>query len=471
MEYFKNCMTQEQLEQEHRKLVIKMHPDRNPDNPNATAEFQEMQSQYEERKAELNGDYSKARKGRERREREDRERRERERREQERRKKEMAIDQARKNKQRSHLEWKQGEYVYARMVNFTRSMFEWDNLSGDELLHVVSKMGGKEETVVRIEHIVECQSFDILNASLSKLLNSMETGCIYGGRETLQDADPANGIYKKQTVGKVVMFRSEQYCVFGNPMGDQTISDYYMPVGYETLFGSQIDRIKAHIAYEEQEKARLEAERMARIEAEQRPMIAGWEPKLIALSRGLTAKEQKEVAMSNLKTMLKAKFPGAKFTVKSDRYGDVVVRWEDGPTWQAVREVTKLFDAWEAIDAKTGNQTLTPWMEHYGRMCFSVTETERKMSVLTKARILQQLGSVTEAFTTSAIDDEVTVSDFDWLMLHLLVGIEIGKGNQECMSTIHADGRRTVAINAAVNFIFAHSDYCKPAKAKKAKAA
>ena len=44
MEYFKNCMTQEQLEQEHRKMVIKMHPDRNPDNPNATAEFQEMQS-------------------------------------------------------------------------------------------------------------------------------------------------------------------------------------------------------------------------------------------------------------------------------------------------------------------------------------------------------------------------------------------------------------------------------------------
>ena len=56
-------------------------------------------------------------------------------------------------------------------------------------------------------------------------------------------------------------------------------------------------------------------------------------------------------------------------------------------------------------------------------------------------------------------------------MLHLLVGIEIGKGNQEGMSTIHADGRRTVAINAAVNFIFSHSDYCKQTKAKKAKAA
>ena len=374
----------------------------------------------------------------------------------------QAIDQARKNKQKSHLEWKAGEYVYARMVNFTRSMFDWDNLTGDDLLHVVIKMGVKEETVVRIEHIVDCQSVDILNVAMSKLMNSAESGCIYGGRETLQDADPANGIYKKQTVAKVVMFRSEQYCVFGNPMGDHTISDYYMPVGYEVLFGSQIDRIKARIVYEQQEQARIEAERMARIEAEQRPMILEWEPKLIALSRGLTAKEQKEVAMSNLKTMLKSKFPGAKFTVKQDRYSDVVVRWEDGPTMQAVREVMNLFDAWHAIDGKTGVEQLTPWMEHYGRMCFSVTETERKMSVLTKARILQQLGSVTETFTTSAIDDEVTVSDFDWMMLHLLVGIEVGNPDAKlCMSTMHADGRRTVAIKAAVSFVFNHSDYCK----------
>jgi DNA mismatch repair protein MutS2 len=84
MEYFANCMTHEALEQEHRRLVIKMHPDRNPDNPNATAEFQEMQARYEERKAELNGDYTKSARGRERRERERKEREERERKERER---------------------------------------------------------------------------------------------------------------------------------------------------------------------------------------------------------------------------------------------------------------------------------------------------------------------------------------------------------------------------------------------------
>ena len=54
--YFDKCMNIEQLEQEHKRLVVQLHPDRNPDNPDATAEFQEMQQQYEERKAELNGD-------------------------------------------------------------------------------------------------------------------------------------------------------------------------------------------------------------------------------------------------------------------------------------------------------------------------------------------------------------------------------------------------------------------------------
>ena len=62
MNYFDDCMNEEQLKTRYRDLCVKMHPDKNTDNPNATAEFQEMQQQYEERKAELAGDYTKARK-------------------------------------------------------------------------------------------------------------------------------------------------------------------------------------------------------------------------------------------------------------------------------------------------------------------------------------------------------------------------------------------------------------------------
>ena len=163
--YFDKCMNIEQLEQEHKRLVIQLHPDRNPDNPDATAEFQEMQQQYEERKAELNGDYTKARKGRERREREARERAERERKEQERRKVEMAVEQARLNRSKSHMELKAGDYIYARGVEFTRSVFDWSDLTADDLLRVAIAKGVKQECVVMVEHVFECKDFDLSNAS------------------------------------------------------------------------------------------------------------------------------------------------------------------------------------------------------------------------------------------------------------------------------------------------------------------
>ena len=74
-EYFNHCTTEDELRKEHRRLVVKLHPDRNLDDPDATAKFQEMQAQYEERLAELHGDYRASAKGRQRRERAEREQR------------------------------------------------------------------------------------------------------------------------------------------------------------------------------------------------------------------------------------------------------------------------------------------------------------------------------------------------------------------------------------------------------------
>lgn len=463
MEYFKDCMNHEQLEAAHRQWVIKLHPDRNPGNPNATAEFQEMQAQYEERKAELNGDYSKARKGRERREREERERRERERKEQARRRVEQAVSQARLNRQKSHRDLKAGDYIYVRMVNYTRSMFDWDYLTGDDLLRVAVGNGVAEECVVVIETIVESSLSDMLNVNMSSRLPEG----LWGGYEVLQPADPAAGVRKGKRVAKVVMFRCEQYCMYGNPKGDRVISDYYVPVGYEVMFGGRIDSIKAQIAYEAQEKKRLEQERRAKVLAEQAPLIEEWNDKLIGMSCGLTAREKKTVAVNNLKTMLKTKFTGTKFNVREDRYGYVSIKWDDGPTMPEVRKVMNLFDVWERPDGANGE--LTPWQEYYGAMAFSESDVERKMSVLAKARILQQLGQVTEAFRSGTMDDEVTVSDLDWMMLHLLVGINISeaKHDDECLSTLHADGSRTVRIYTAVSYVFRYSSYVKEKVTKK----
>ena len=452
--YFDNCMTVEELEQEHKRLVIQLHPDRNPNDPDATAKFQEMQAQYEERKAELRGDYTKARKGRERREREERERRDKERKERERRKVEQVVEAARLNRQRSHREWKAGDYVYAVKLKGSHA-----DLKMDSVLEYALKNGMESECVVLVEEVFTMSDESLFGNFLYQMLG----GDIYGGWEVIQTADPASGVRKSKRVAKVVLFRSENYCVFGNPMGDQSISDYYLPCNYGTMFHSQLDTLVGRIAWERQEQERIEAERKAKLLAEQKPLIEEWSEKLIAISAGLSDRERQEVAVANLKTMLKAKVPGTTFKFRTDKYsgGYYDIQWEDGPTVDDVDAVQRLFDP--CIKYEKG---LTPWEERFGHVYIS--GFDRKMSVLTKAKILQQLGSVTDAFTTNRMDENVTVSEFDWMMLHLLVGIEVGNPDAKlCMSTMHADGRRTVAIKAAVNFVFNHSDYCKVTKTSK----
>ena len=452
MEYFANCMTHEQLEQEHRRLVIKMHPDRNPDNPNATAEFQEMQQQYEERKAELNGDYRKSAKGRERRERERREREERERRERERNRLAEVLEQARRNKQKKAGELKAGDYVYARCVK--KNVFtDMVSPTMDDVLHQAMRNGVTDETVVMVEMVVRVPDWECFDSFSPDAY--IPEGGVYGGWETIQRADPANNI-KEKRVTKVILFWQGDYCVMGNPKGDPTIADYYVMPYYEVMFSDQLHRIKARLDHEAAEKARIEAERKARIEAEQRPLISEWAPKLITISRGLTDAEQQTVAVSNLKAVLKGKFPGVTFTIKTNRYGESSVTWEDGPTVVEVVDVADLFNDWLQLTEPT------PWQERFGRVTVNAADFNRKMNVLTKARILQQLGGVTEAFSQGDIDDEVTVSDDDWTMLHLMVGVSVGdKDATLCRCHEQADGTRRVHIATAVRYVFEHTSYVK----------
>lgn len=455
--YFADCMTQEELRQKYRELCVRMHPDRNQENPNATAEFQEMQQQYEERKAELNGDYTKARKGRERREREAREREERERKERERRRVEQVILQARNNLTKNHADYQAGDYVYAHLLNFTRSMFDWDYLSVDDMLHIVHNEGVKEECVVKIETIVGMSDGELMEYVLS---NHIPEG-IWGGWEVIQKADPAQGIGKSKRVAKVVMFRSKSYCVFGNPQGDRVMSDYYLPAGYKRMFCHQLVDVLAQIQREEDEKRRIEAERKAKLLAEQQPLIDEWKDRLVEVSRMLSVSERETVAVANLNAVLKGRFPGTTFRMRKDRYGRSL-SWEDGPTIPEVDEVIDLFCP------RSLSGELTPWMERYGTLGF--VGIERKMSVLTKAKILQQLGQVTEAFRECGIDDEVELTEFDWLMLHAMVGVDVSDLNvSKCMNTLHADGRRTVRAMSAVLYIFKHTSYKKNLKIKKLK--
>ena len=458
MEYFEHCMTHEQLEQEHRRLVIKMHPDRNPNDPEATAKFQEMQQQYEERKAELNGDYRKSAKGRERRERERREREERERKERERNRLAEVLEQARRNKQKRPGELKAGDFIYARQVNVGKVAMTFARM--DPLLREVLTNGLADEAVVMVETIVELSDEQLMNNDLNY---ELPDGGPWGGWETIQSADPANGIRKAKRVAKVVMFRSPSYCVMGSPMGDPMISRFYMPCDYGDMYQQQLDAMLAKMRHEQQEQQRIEAERKARIEAEQRPLIDEWAPKLITISRGLTDAEQQTVAISNLKAVLKGKFPGVTFTIKTNRYGESSVTWEDGPTVEEVVVADDLFNDWLQLTEPT------PWQERFGRVTINVADFNRKMNVLTKARILQQLGGVTEAFSQGDINDDVTVSDDDWTMLHLMVGVSVGdEGATLCRSAMQPDGTRRVHIGTAVRYVFDRTSYVK-ATTKKTK--
>ena len=454
-DYFSKCNTIDELNREHRRLVVQIHPDRNPGDPDATAKFQEMQAQYEERKAELNGDYSGSRRARERRERaarEDRERQERDRRQREASRVEHVINEARKNKGINFLHLKVGDYIYARKVNDYRHGFDWGHLTGDDLLRVVSKAGVAEETVIKIEVIIDLCDQSLLDGYLCDAMGEE----IYGGYEVLQQVNPKGGVPKSKRVAKVVMFRSKNYCAFGNPMGDMSaITDYYMPINYEEMFSDKFYRIAAEQERAEQERKRIEAERKAKLLAEQQPMIDEWNGKLITISAALTNKEREAVAIDNLKTMLKVKFPGTAFKVRKHA-GDYELAWEDGPRYEEVNVIERLFEP--GINLKG----LSPWEERFGHL--DIMGESRMMSTLAKASILEQLADVTEAFGTSELNDYVEVSDFDWMMLHLLVGVSVSEPSDNlCECTQDGDVRK-VCVADAIRYIFEHTSYSKDKK-------
>lgn len=455
-DYFSDCTTMEQLKKKYRTLVQQLHPDHNSDDPNATKKFQEMQSQYEERKAELNGDYSGSRKARERRERaerEEREREERERREREAHRVEEVIKEARQTTATDYHTWKAGMYVYARMVvQDAHNPFDWDYLNGDDIVRVVFRYAVKPEVVVKIETIIEMCDTEIMDVYLSNVIEG-----IYGGYEVLQSA----GMTKGKRVPKVVMFRSPHYCFFGNPMGDQVISDYYVPVGFDSMFSDQIHRLFAEQQRREAEQQRIEAEQRRKIEAEQQPMIEQWSGKLIAISAALTDEEQETVALSNLKKMLRMMFPGTAFKVKKHG-GAYSLTWEDGPKMADVLKVYHLF-----FDLRV--KETTPWQEHFGMI--AMYGASRTMSTLTKATILEQLADIVPAFATKAYDDVVTLDNTSWMMLHLMVGMTLDNDDLCDETASSTDNHHNVFVCEAVQYIFNHTSYVRPKKTTKKKVA
>lgn len=447
-------MTEDELRKEHRRLVVKMHPDRNLDDPDATAKFQEMQAQYEERLAELHGDYRASAKGRQRREQAEREQREREQREREQREANRVndvINEARRNKSVGFNTLKAGAYIYARKVEQEcGGAYEWDYLRGRDIVSVFFDHAAEPETVVKIEAVVELGDKEIMESCLSNAIHG-----IYGGWEMLQN--PTNTA-KGKRVPKVVMFRSQRYCFFGNPKGDHFVSDYYVHVSAAVMFGALFIQMAAEKQRKEEERQRKMAELKAKIVAEQQPLIAAWEGKLIAISAALTTEEKETVAVSNLRKMLKARFPGAAIRVTKSKEicRAYQLIWQDGPTVYEANETARLFESYGDI--------VTPWNERFGRI--SLFNAVRRMSTLAKASILEHLGEVSDVFTTAGYDDYVEVSDTDWMMINLMVGKTVEEGKDDWFCHMQ-NGKREVQVGNVVEYIFDNTSYAKKPKAKK----
>ena len=89
------------------------------------------------------------------------------------------------------------------------------------------------------------------------------------------------------------------------------------------------------------------------------------------------------------------------------------------------------------------------------------------MTAISKAKILEQLADVTEAFGTSDLTDDVEVSDFDWMMLHLLVGVQVNESPDKLCECMIDDNKRMVNVASAIRYIFDHTSYIKEKKIKK----
>jgi hypothetical protein len=92
-------------------------------------------------------------------------------------------------------------------------------------------------------------------------------------------------------------------------------------------------------------------------------------------------------AARNIRTMLKAAFPGVKFSVTSD-YSSVRVRWTDGPTDAQVKDTIGRFDIGRA-DYQTDYfyTTTSAWSDLFGGVQYLFTNRDESPELL--ARVLE----------------------------------------------------------------------------------
>ena len=142
------------------------------------------------------------------------------------------------------------------------------------------------------------------------------SGCVsYGGNATFDIAFESGGI--SRGLPESILHR-KQWSIFP-----------------EIKKGEDTARIVKHAECEERRKhqEKEEAERLYAAERERLKTA----PEYALLSQDKNGVVQ---VTSNIRKELKAKFPGAKFSVRKGSYDSVRVKWTDGPTEEQVKEIT-----------------------------------------------------------------------------------------------------------------------------------
>lgn len=110
---------------------------------------------------------------------------------------------------------------------------------------------------------------------------------------------------------------------------------------------------------------------------------------LRAANPKLKVGKYRDTAAVNIRTMLKAAFPGVRFSVTQSTGSmtdQINVRWEDGPTEAAVKEVIGCFKA-GSFDGMTEcyEYSRSAWTETFGAVCYLSTGRSVSDALLQRA--------------------------------------------------------------------------------------
>lgn len=157
----------------------------------------------------------------------------------------------------------------------------------------------------------------------------------------------------------------------------------------------------------EQESDNAKAKANAEFSAEKERLAS--DPELRILKQSTEQDSRNSLASANIRKLLKARYPGVKFSVRKEGYTAIRIKWTDGPTVNAVDELAQRFKLGD-FDGMTDSYSFkrTPWVELFGGVEYVFCYRDLSDSLIQKA-----IDQVWEAYQSNVQDmEKPTTKDF-----------------------------------------------------------